>query len=265
MGTGNHWQECLLLNGQAEKERQEAERRQKAIEDANDARNHDIDTRKNIIGFWKKNKEEFGHEFIIQDFKETSTPAEIGNKLATEINRIINVLNIAFQLTDTSTATKIKLQQTRPQTNIDSESLIQIYFENVQDSMFLRLDKTIRNSENEKITWEIKNLNENIIESEDFQINNPWKNSFHDNLPLLTVPVNAGSEINAYLTNIGATSSLGLINDDGEILHPVKMTMRASKEETFYIYFYSPFNTPVKFAYPSYLYFHFEIQPLYEK
>lgn len=246
---------------EAAKRLREEERLRKEQEDA---RNFDIDTRKTVIGFLKDKKDEVTNEFIIKDFNKDTTADVVGRDLKEKIDLTVNALNIQFQVVNNSDDDTIILSQRQPQTNIDSEASINIYFSNLQDSMFLRLNKLIKNSENEEITWKLENFDNNLV-SENFMHNNPWKDAFYENLPLLTVPVNAGSEINAYLTNIGTTSSLGLILEDGEILHSVKMTMRGSKEETFYIYFYSPFNTPVKFEYPSYLYFHFEIEPLYEK
>ena len=226
--------------------------------DETDARNFDISTRKNVIGFIHYETPEISHDFMINNFTKETTPNSIGNILKNKMRYVTDSLNINFQISDESNEYEIILSQTKPRM-IDTEATITILINNIQDAMFLRLDKALKSN---KLKWKLKNLN--VLKSENFVNNSPWKNSFEDNLPLLTVPRNAGSEINAYLTNIGNTSCLGLIKQDGEILHPIKMTMRPSQEEKFYIYFFSPFNTPIKFDYPSYLYLHFEIEPFYE-
>ena len=174
--------------------------------------------------------------------------------------------NIFFSIDTPQTppANTISLIQTAPNTNLNTLASVHISFNNLQDAMFLRLDELIETSKNAQINIELKNLSSNRIVSHNYKHYNPWKNSFKRNLPMITVPINAGSETNAFLSNLGSTSSLGIVNSDGGILHPVKMIMRPSKEVNFYIYFFSLYNTPIKFQYPSYLYFHFEIESLHE-
>ena len=113
------------------------------------------------------------------------------------------------------------------------------------------------------INFELNKLQDNQILSRNYTNCNPWKNDFKDNLPILLIPRNAGSETNAFLTNFGKDNCLGIIDSNGNVSHPIKMTMRASQETRFYLYLYTPFLLPITFTYPKFIYFHFEIEPYY--
>ena len=154
--------------------------------------------------------------------------------------------NITFEIShideNNISITEIQLQQKKPARNIDSEASIHISFKNKQDSIFLRLDKITRNSYNAMINFELNKLQDNQILSRNYTNCNPWKNDFKDNLPILLIPRNAGSETNAFLTNFGKDNCLGIIDSNGNVSHPIKMTMRASQETRFYLYLYTPLS-----------------------
>ena len=69
-----------------------------------------------------------------------------------------------------------------------------------------------------------------------FDLVNPFDNDFVKNLPLILEPVNAG-HFNTYITGVGDTSSLGIVERNGKVRNSVPIYMRASDKERFTINF----------------------------
>ena len=239
------------------------------VDEEKDAREFDMNTRKNVIGFIHKRNYDFYYKFILEKFTQAMNAETVGKAIKTEINRVVpSLCNIKYKLDKDEGNTEddiIALKQITPGRNMNSDASIHISFNNIQDAMFLRFDEVITNSSSEEIVLTVGNPEKSKIVSKHYGQHNPWDDSFAKRLPLNTVPVNAGSETNAFLSNLGITSSLGIIEKTGTVFHPVNMVMPAGQKHAFYIYFYSQFNTPVMFEYPSFLYFHFEIEPMHSE
>ena len=99
------------------------------------------------------------------------------------------------------------------------------------------------------------------IMSDDFSVVNPFLDNFKKHLPLILTPINAGPT-NSYSSNIGETSSLGIVDQTGVVKDATTIQMRPSRRENFSIYFYTPFLFEKHFDHDFLLYFHFLIKPV---
>ena len=97
--------------------------------------------------------------------------------------------------------------------------------------------------------------------SDNFEKNNPFKDDFDKNLPLILSPKNA-SLLNSFVSGIGDTTSFGIIDKVGRVKGAIPTTMRPSAKERFSIDFLTTELTNKYSTRDHVLYFHFIIEPI---
>ena len=218
-----------------------------------------ITGKKYAIGFvhFKNEKKTNSNVFTIS--KDT-TSENVVNFLKSLINDdllIGNQLNMKFKPEIRNTESDYQYEFFNNSTCSYNESYIQFIFNSKRFSNLFRVNNIV--SVDQKLTISAnKNYNK---KSDYFNINNPFNDDFRDNLPLILSPRNAGI-FNTFASEIGETSSLGIIDRIGRIKNAVPVIMRPSHQERFTIDF---LTTDLTNKYPIrdyVLYFHFNVDSI---